>query len=104
MDGYSAKVENCLTDVTTNYVNDSNKKNVSAIANFGENTTSSLLGQYAENLYYNESTYTDSVTSLWDNEAIGYNTEFIYEQSFIFDVLGFDPMMWELQDGKLALK
>lgn len=100
--GYTVGVKNCLTDFEYSGTR-ADKHFISAIVgDLGANSDESKLSKNVENLYFVADTY-ESSDSNFDAKAQGYNRNFVCTEEFLYDGLGFDPILWKIVDGKIAM-
>ena len=59
------------------------------------------MNTHADQLFTVADSYALS-TSVWDAKVSAYEKSAIYTDDFIYNILGFDPMMWNVIDGKLV--
>jgi hypothetical protein len=104
LNGYDARIEGCVTDIKVNHNNNNSTKFVSAITTFGSNTDSSMADEYSDNLYYVADDYEGYDNAIWDQEANAFDGNMIYTDLFLYDVIHFDPLLWDVEDGVFVLK
>ena len=84
-----------------NQKNNSSDIYVSAtVGAYGKNTLFFDVYKHSINNFYVTDSYTAS-SSTWDRQADGYKATSVYTDDFVFNILGLDPTMWSVVDGKL---
>jgi hypothetical protein len=101
---YEVKISNCLTDFTVSQANDSSKRYVSAaVGAYGANTSVSDVYNHSDKLFTVSDSYTMG-SGVWDGVVEDFTKESIYTDDFVYNILGFDPMMWSVIEGTIVKK
>ncbi len=95
--------DHCVVDFKVNCENDDTTKLISAITSFGENVESDNAAEYGQDVYYVNDDYKGHATSEWDVYADGFASHMIYTDDFLYNVVGFDLVLWDMQDGLIVL-
>ena len=51
-----------------------------------------------------EDDYEGYDNAIWDQEANAFDGNMIYTDLFLYDVIHFDPLLWDVEDGVFVLK
>ena len=98
---YRIMLDSCLSDVSISQTNGSKKFVSAMVGGLGKNTSTAYIDEQSNGLYTVSERYTLS-TSSWDNYTRSFSEQDVYTEDFVYNILGFDPMLWSVVDGRIV--